>query len=243
MVEIIVENASVDVPNFVNTQKNIRSRLISTLLRRPGTSTSEDTIVRILNNINFHASENDRIGLYGPNGAGKTSLLRLLAGIYTPSVGKVFSDGKIKTLFSLGAGLDPELDGYDNIVRLCLMNGLNVSEAKKYQKEIAEFSDLGNHLRQPVRTYSSGMILRLLSGPAFLTGADIVLVDEFFGVGDAEFAIKVRAKMEQLIDQAKIFIFSSHSIELLLENCDRFFIMEGGSGYELSRSEFLLMSK
>lgn len=229
----------VDVPVFDAKRKNIRGALLSGLFGGTESSKNQMATIRILNEITFTARDADRIALYGHNGAGKTSLLRLLAGIYSASSGSINIEGKIKSLISLGAGLDPELDGADNIIRLCLMSGLSVKEAKDAQEQLADFSELGDFLKMPVRTYSAGMTLRLLSGTVFLTNADIVLVDEFFGAGDVEFSQKVKNKMEELISSSKIFVFSSHSKELLSSYCNRFLVLANGVAVEVGKKEFI----
>lgn len=192
-------------------------------------------LVTALKDVSFELRDGDSVGLIGHNGAGKTTLLRTMAGIYTPTSGRVTCEGKHATVFEIGAGIDLELSGYDNIVRMGLMMGMTPSEAQAKVSDIEAFTELGDFLQLPVRTYSSGMTMRLMFSVATSVQPEILLIDEMFGTGDAEFQAKARARMRTLISTSKIFVFASHSHDLLKEYCKRIFRLEHGRLIETSQ--------
>jgi ABC-type polysaccharide/polyol phosphate transport system ATPase subunit len=189
-------------------------------------------LVTALKDVSFELRDGDAVGLVGHNGAGKTTLLRAMAGIYTPVQGRVASEGRLATVFEIGAGMDPELSGYENIVRMGLMMGMSATEARQKIPEIEDFTELGDFLQLPVRTYSSGMTMRLMFAVATSIQPEILLIDEMFGTGDAAFQEKARQRMKSLISASKIFVFASHSHELIREHCQRLFVLEHGKLYE-----------
>jgi ABC-type polysaccharide/polyol phosphate transport system ATPase subunit len=164
-------------------------------------------------------------------------MLRTMAGVYTPTHGTVTRHGDVATVLELGAGIDPELSGYENITRMSMLLGMSKKRIEENVKEIAEFTQLGDFLELPVRTYSSGMSTRLMFAVATSTKPDILLVDEMFGTGDAEFQAHAKRRMEELIRSVGIFVFASHSNELVKTYCNRFFFLEHGSVKEISADE------
>jgi ABC-type polysaccharide/polyol phosphate transport system ATPase subunit len=194
-------------------------------------------LVTALRNVSFTINHGDTVGLIGHNGAGKSTMLRTMAGVYTPALGKVIRRGDVATVLELGAGMDPELSGYENITRMSMLLGMSKKRIEENVKEIAEFTHLGDFLELPVRTYSSGMATRLMFAVATSTKPDILLVDEMFGTGDAEFQAQAKRRMEELIRSVGIFVFASHSNDLVKTYCNRFFFLEHGSVKEISSSE------
>ncbi len=194
-------------------------------------------IVTALKNANFEIKEGDSVGLIGHNGAGKSTMLRTMAGVYTPVQGRVTRKGRVATMLDLGAGMDPELSGYENITRMSMLLGLNKNDIAANIKDIEEFTELGNFLQLPVRTYSAGMATRLMFAVATSTKPDILLVDEMFGTGDAEFQAKARERMINLIRSVGIFVFASHSLEIVRQYCNRFFHLEHGAVREITRED------
>lgn len=185
-------------------------------------------VVTALKNVSFELSDGDSVGLIGHNGSGKTTLLRSMAGVYAPVTGRVIREGCLATVFEIGAGMDPELSGYDNIVRMGLMMGMGPTEAKGRIPDIEMFTELGDFLQLPVRTYSSGMVMRLMFAMATSVEPEILLIDEMFGTGDTAFQEKAHARMKALIGSSKIFVFASHSHQLLREYCQRIFLLDHG---------------
>lgn len=182
----------------------------------------------LLDSFTFEAFEGDVIGLTGPNGSGKSSLLRTIAGVYQADQGKITINGRVSSVIDLGAGIDYTLTGVENVVRLGLMRGFQKPTLVEQINEIIDFSGLGDAIYQPVRVYSSGMVLRLMFSVATHFKPDILLIDEMFGVGDEEFQIKAQERMKKLISDASLVFFASHSDALIKNICNRQFVIENG---------------
>ena len=235
MAQLVFDKVTVQYPIYNSRGMSLRNQLM-----RLGTGGRIETeaghisLVTALKEVSFELKDGDTIGLSGHNGAGKTTLLRTMAGIYTPTQGRVLREGKLATLFEIGAGMDHELSGYENIVRMGIMMGMSPAEARAAIPEIEDFTELGDFLTLPVRTYSSGMVMRLMFAVATSTKPEILLVDEIFGTGDAAFQEKAKARMRTLIASARIFVFATHSPELMSEFCDRKLHLEHGTLVEMS---------
>ena len=184
--------------------------------------------MRALQDITLDIRSGDRVALLGHNGAGKTTLLRALTGIYSPTTGTVNVNGRRIPLLAIGLGLDDEASGYENILLRGLLIGLSRSEIERSVDDIAAFSGLGDFLDLPMRTYSSGMIMRLMFSIATSAEAEILLMDEWFGTGDQEFVVKANERVRRLIDRARILIFASHNLGLVEKLCNRGVVLEGG---------------
>ena len=234
--ELIFDNVTVQYPIFNGRSMSLRNHLvrISTGGKIEG-DTSHIHIVTALKDVSFTVNKGDTIGLIGHNGAGKSTMLRTMAGVYAPVKGEVKRKGRVATVLELGTGMDPELSGYENIIRMSMMLGVSPAEIKRNTAEIEEFTQLGNFLELPVRTYSSGMATRLMFAVATSTKPDILLVDEIFGTGDAEFQMRAKKRMEDLIRTVGIFVFASHDNKLVKEYCNRFFFLEHGTVREVGR--------
>ena len=230
MAKLAFENVTVQYPIYNSRGMSLRNQIL-----RLGTGgkieaeAGQINLVTALNDVNFKLVDGDSIGLIGHNGSGKTTLLGAMAGVYTPISGKVIREGSLATVFEIGAGMDLELSGYDNIVRMGLMMGMTPTQASECTPDIEEFTELGDFLQLPVRTYSSGMTMRLMFAVATSVKPEILLIDEMFGTGDLRFQEKARSRMKSLIESSKIFVFASHSHDLLKEYCNRFFRLEHGA--------------
>lgn len=233
---LVFDNVTIQYPIFNGRSMSLRNHLvrISTGGKIEG-ETGHINIVTALKDANFTINKGDTVGLIGHNGAGKSTLLRTMAGVYSPVKGEVRRKGRVATVLELGTGMDMELSGYENITRMSMMLGVSPADIKKNAAEIEEFTQLGNFLELPVRTYSSGMATRLMFAVATSTKPDILLVDEIFGTGDAEFQLKAKKRMEDLIRSVGIFVFASHDNNLVKEYCNRFFFLEHGTVREVSR--------
>ncbi|MDB5868711.1 MAG: putative type polysaccharide/polyol phosphate export system that might be involved in cell [Polaromonas sp.] len=239
MATLQFHKVTVQYPIYSHKSKSLRSQLlrISTggLIEREAAGAQ---VVTALQDISFEFQDGDRVGLLGHNGAGKSTLLRTMAGVYAPVTGTVKRTGRVATVLELGAGMDGDLSGYENIQRMCRMLGRTAEEAERAVPDIEEFSQLGGFLNLPVRTYSSGMTTRLMFAVATSTVPDILLLDEVFSAGDAEFQVQARQRMAKLISGVGIFVFASHDYDILKQYCNRFLRLEHGCLSEIGASDF-----
>jgi ABC-type polysaccharide/polyol phosphate transport system ATPase subunit len=238
MAKIKFDNVSLRYPIYGSHGMSLRSHLMRVATGGNIEKDSRTTVVTALREVSFTLKDGDAVGLIGHNGAGKSTMLRTMAGIYPPSSGKVIRQGKTATVFEIGAGLDYELSGYDNIIHLGMMMGLSYSEAKALTPDIEEFTELGDFLQLPIRTYSSGMTMRLMFAVATAVTPEILLLDEMFSTGDAGFKEKSQARIQKIIDAAKIFVFASHDMSLIKSYCNRVFQLEHGHLKEVSLETF-----
>jgi len=176
--------------------------------------------VQALSNISFRVEEGDRIALVGHNGSGKTTLLKVIAGIYQPTRGSLTIDGDVTSMIAISAGLDMEATGLQNIHKLGMMRRLSRKTIESRLEAIADFSELGDFLRLPVRTYSAGMLARLMFSVATEFPADILVLDEWLSAGDAAFMAKASARMAKIVDAAKIVVIASHDTDLIHKVCN-----------------------
>lgn len=167
-------------------------------------------------------------GIVGSNGSGKSTLLRLIAGIYRPTSGKVVVNGRLSALLSLGLGFHPELSGRENALLGALAAGLTRREARRLLPEIVAFAELEDWIDAPVRTYSSGMYMRLAFSVAINVDPDVLLLDEILGVGDAHFVEKSRSKILDFKERGRTLILVSHALPTVAEWCDQAAWLEAG---------------
>lgn len=195
---------------------------------RIGQDAGKHAIVRALDDLNFEFADGERVGLVGHNGSGKTTLLRTLSGVYEPVRGKLKVHGKIASLLDVSMGLDPDATGFENIYLRGILDGLSPSRIRSKIDEIADFSDLGEYLNLPVRTYSSGMMLRLAFAISTSVEADILIMDEWLSVGDAEFSAKAARRLDTLVGSASIVVIATHDPTLVARVCTRKISLEHG---------------
>jgi ABC-2 type transport system ATP-binding protein len=226
VVSIDVHHASVDFPIFDAKARSLKK---SVLGRAGGHITSDKVpVVEALRDIDLSLRQGDRVGLVGHNGAGKSTLLRLLAGIYEPTRGHTRIRGRVAPVFDLAVGMDPEISGYENILIRGLFLGMNRRTMERRVDEIAEFSELGDYLSMPLRTYSTGMRVRLALGVVTSIDPEILILDEGIGAVDAAFLEKARDRLRDLVSRSGMLVFASHSDEFLVELCDTAIWMDGG---------------
>lgn len=239
MASLVFENVTVQYPVYNARAKSLRNHLVR--LSTGGRVQQESASVQLvtaLRDVSLDLRDGDSVGLVGHNGAGKSTLLRTMAGIYTPVSGSIRREGRVATLLELGAGMDGELSGYENILRMSLLLGRPAAAVLASLPEIEEFTQLGHFLNLPVRTYSSGMTTRLMFAVATAVTPDILLLDEVFGAGDADFQRHAHERMESLIRGVGILVFASHEHEKLKHYCRRFFRLEHGTLTEVGASDF-----
>ena len=229
MAQLRFDNVTVQYPVYGVRARSLRSHLVRISTGgRIERESSGVQIVTAVRDATFSLADGDRVGLVGHNGAGKSTLLRVMAGVYRPAAGQVLRAGRIATVFELGAGMDRELSGYENIYRMGLLLGLTRAEIGVGMDDIETFTQLGHFLDLPVRTYSAGMMTRLMFAVATASRPDILLLDEVFGAGDAEFQVQAARRMEALIASVGIFVFASHDSAAVKRYCRRFLRLEHG---------------
>jgi ABC-type polysaccharide/polyol phosphate transport system ATPase subunit len=229
MAKIQLDNVTVEYPIYNASSMSLRNQLVA--ISTGGRMARQDgkiVTVLALDSVTLDLKDGDRVGLVGHNGSGKTTLLRTMAGIYRPAKGRLSVEGRVSSFFGLGAGVDPELSGYENIMRMSMLLGAKQAEAEARIPDIEEFTELGNFLSLPVRTYSAGMQTRLMFAVATGAHPEILLVDEVIGAGDAEFQAKARKRMNDFIEKSSIFVLASHSTELIRSFCNKICTLEHG---------------
>lgn len=179
-------------------------------------------------NVSFDVRAGEMLGIIGRNGSGKSTLLKIVAGVYRPTLGEVQVRGSIAPLIELGAGMHGELTGRENIILNGLLMGFSKREMLSRQEEIIEFADIGDFIDAPVKQYSSGMFMRLAFSVATQVDPDILAVDEILAVGDAQFKEKCFERLRQFRRAGKTILFVTHSMDQILEHCDRAILLDQG---------------
>jgi ABC-type polysaccharide/polyol phosphate transport system ATPase subunit len=228
---VVLENVSAHFPIYGAQQRSLRKALFQRAtggsIEREGKNHDRIT-VKALTDISLTLNDGDRLGLIGHNGAGKSTLLKVMAGIYEPVSGFVRVDGRVTPLFDAMPGLDSEDTGYENIITSGMLIGMTRRQVEAKIPEIEEFCELGEYLNLPVRTYSTGMTMRL--GFALVTALDpgVLLMDEGFGTGDLRFAERAMARMKDFVGRSPIMVLASHSDKTIREMCNKAIMMEAG---------------
>jgi ABC-type polysaccharide/polyol phosphate transport system ATPase subunit len=228
---VILENVNVDFPIYGAQQRSLHKAIFK---RATGGSIERDgrnqdrVTVKALSDISLTLHDGDRLGLIGHNGSGKSTLLKLIAGIYQPVSGHIKVDGRVTPLFDAMPGLDGEDSGYENIITSGMLIGMTREQIEAKIPEIEEFCELGEYLSLPVRTYSTGMTMRL--GFALVTALDpgVLLMDEGFGTGDLRFAERAQERMNDFIGRSRIVVLASHSDATIRSMCNKAVMMESG---------------
>jgi ABC-2 type transport system ATP-binding protein/lipopolysaccharide transport system ATP-binding protein len=240
---IVLESVSVSFPIYDQSSRSIKKRILGgstggqIMEGGPGHGV---TVVQALDRVSLSLNHGDRVGLVGHNGAGKTTLLRVLAGIYEPNEGKVEIEGNIAPLFDITLGMDPESSGYENIMLRGLFLGLTDREIHDRLDDIAGFTELGDFLKLPIRTYSAGMRMRLAFAVATSIHPDILLLDEGIGAGDASFIRKAKQRLNDFTSKAAIIVLASHSEDLLSRMCQTSVLMEHGRVLQVGETAEIL---
>lgn len=181
-----------------------------------------------LNDVNIHVKKGEMIGFIGENGSGKSTLLKIITGVLTPTSGEMKINGNIAALLELGSGFNPEYSGYDNIYLNGMVLGFTKEQVDEMVDDIISFADIGDHLYQPVKTYSSGMFVRLAFAVAINVDPEILIVDEALAVGDLEFQLKCMEKFTEFRNAGKTILFVSHDVNAVRRFCDRVYWLKNG---------------
>jgi ABC-type polysaccharide/polyol phosphate transport system ATPase subunit len=218
---IQLEKISVDIPVYDIGASSLRKFILGKTIGGRFAKVGNHVIVNALKRIDFEAHDGDRIGLIGNNGSGKTTLLRVLAQVYPPTQGKLTINGRVSPMLDAMLGMTPDATGMENIYICGVLWGLSRKQVDASVDDVAGFTELGDYLKMPVRTYSSGMQLRLAFAIATLREPDILLLDEVIGVGDAVFYQKAQARLQNLIERSRILFVASHSNEMIAKLCNK----------------------
>jgi ABC-2 type transport system ATP-binding protein len=228
MASITMSDVSIQFPLYHGSSRSLKKTLLSMAGARSLTRDHNRILVQALAGISLHIGHGERIGLIGHNGAGKTTLLRVLAGVYEPTGGLIQVDGRVSTLLDASLGLNHEATGFENIMLRGLYMGLHPREIRELAPSIAEFTELGDFLHMPVRTYSAGMALRLGFAVATAAKPEILLMDEWLTAGDAQFLEKARQRVETFVSQSQILVLASHWLDIIEKWCTKVIWLDTG---------------
>lgn len=228
MAHIIFEHVNIDFPIYNAKNRSLKNTVMQAATGGKVSFGAEGTVIRSLEDVSFEIHEGERVGLIGHNGAGKSTLLRALSNVYAPTAGRAEIVGEIGSLVDIGLGIDGEATGRENIFIRGALLGLKRKEIEERFDEIVEFSELGEFINMPVRTYSSGMHLRLAFAVATIIRPEILLMDEWLSVGDAAFNEKAERRLSDLVQSSRILVIASHSRELIEKTCNRVMWFEHG---------------
>lgn len=237
--EIKLDKVRVEFPIYDLRNRSLRDLLLLNPVRQIAqtrravggeikVNAAGNTVVCALDNVDLHLKDGDRLGLIGHNGAGKTTILRAMAGIYEPAAGEITTRGEITSLFGMTEGLDIDATGYETIRLRGLMLGRAPQEVSETAQEIAEFTQLGDYLNMPLRTYSAGMLVRLAFGIATSHRPEILLMDEIIGAGDAAFIDRAQARLKSFIEATGIMVIATHNPDIIRRWCNQAILMSGG---------------
>lgn len=225
---ISLKNITVEFPIYGVKGRSLKSKVIGSVTGGAILSESENVNVRALDNVSLNLEEGDRVALVGHNGSGKSTLLRVIAGVYEPGIGDVLVEGRVVSLLDIFLGMNDDATGYENIITRGLVMGKTLKEMKAEVDGIVEFSGIGDFLHMPMRTYSSGMAIRLAFATSTCFDADIILMDEWLSVGDDDFKKKSVVRLTEFINKAKIVVIASHEHDFIKKFANKVVNLEHG---------------
>ncbi len=221
MVAVLLKNVSVDIPIFDVSRASLRKAFIGRTIGGRFDQSGAHVTVSALKNINFEAHDGDRIALVGDNGSGKSSLLRVISRVYPPTSGTAEIIGNVSPMFDATLGMSMDATGLENIQIAGTIWGMSRSQIKNSVDDIVDFTELGDYLKVPIRTYSNGMLLRLAFAIATVRNPEILLIDEIIGVGDADFFEKAFSRLQKLVERSRILMVASHLDDIVHRLCDK----------------------
>jgi lipopolysaccharide transport system ATP-binding protein len=224
----LISLTGVDLHYSANAFRDRSLKSLLANLPRRKRDTGERRDIHALRNISIEIGPGERVGLLGHNGAGKSTFLKLVAGLYPPSAGSRVVRGTIRSLFEIGLGFEPDATGRENILYRGLLLGLTPKFMRGIEDEIVAFADLGEFIDFPIKTYSSGMLVRIAFAISTAVGGDILLLDEVIAAGDANFMIKARERIRTLVEQSEILVLASHDLAALASLCQRGVVLHHG---------------
>ncbi len=229
MAMIAAHDVKVDIPIYDAAYSSLRKFLLNRAVGGQLAQQGSHVVVHALKNVSFEAHDGDRIGLVGQNGAGKSTLLRVLSGTYPPSGGIVDVQGRVSPMLDNTLGMDADATGFENIRMCAMLRGMTARQVDESMDDIVAFTELGDYLKMPVRSYSSGMLLRLAFAVATVPHAEILLIDKSIGVGDEHFFQKAYTRLNALVSRSRILVVASHSQAMIRKLCNRALWLDGGT--------------
>ena len=229
MAHLTLRNVSLSFPIYHGGARSLKRAVLAAAM--PGNLKARDhgrVTVSALKDINLDLRAGDRLALIGANGGGKTSLLKLMGGIYVPQEGVVETEGNLRILLSTTLGMSVNATGWENILLMGLHMKIRPAEMRGHYAEIAKWSALGTYLDAPVRTYSAGMLARLAFATATCFSPDILLLDEWLGVGDRDFQANAQERLKSFVGGTSIVVLASHSLPLVEAWCNKAILLENG---------------
>jgi ABC-2 type transport system ATP-binding protein/lipopolysaccharide transport system ATP-binding protein len=226
---ITLTNVSVEIPVFDISSSSVRQMLLKKAVGGRIGSSGSHAVVSALQNVTLELNDGDRVGLVGKNGSGKTTLLRVMSKVYPPTQGEIDISGRISAMFSATLGMSMDASGLENIRNCGMLWGLTSDQIENSIDEISEFTELGEYLTMPVRTYSAGMMMRLAFAIATTRDPEILLLDEVIGVGDPAFFRKAFERIKGLIDTSRILVIASHSQPIIRQICNKAIWLKDGT--------------
>lgn len=230
MAKLEFRNVYFEYIKIVNKEVTLKESVVKYILNF-GQKTYSNEAFKVLNNINFTLKDGDRLCIIGKNGAGKSTLLRLMTSIYNPTSGNILRDGRITSLIEVGAGMNPELTGRENIYLSGLISGFTKKEIEQKEQEIIDFAGIGEFIDTPIKYYSTGMGYRLSFSIATIISPDILIVDELFASGDLGFIDKATKRLEDLKSESSIFISVSHNMDYAKDFFNKIIYLRNNSIY------------
>jgi ABC-type polysaccharide/polyol phosphate transport system ATPase subunit len=229
MPSLHLRHVAVEFPVYQAGARSLKKILIAGTTRGNLAHDAHDRVlVRALNDVTLDIEDGERLGIIGANGAGKTTLLKVLAGIYKPTRGKIHISGRTTALINASVGLNFDATGRENVILRGLYMDVHPREMRDRVEEIAEFTELSSYLDMPVRTYSTGMMVRLAFAISTCIQPEILILDEWLGAGDAQFLAKAQGRMAQFVSASSIVILASHSLDLVRQWCRRAIFLKDG---------------
>lgn len=229
MIHIRAQDLDVTFCIYGNSARSLRANLLPARVGGAIRFSNKDIVtIEALKGITLDLQAGDRLGLIGRNGSGKTTLLRTIGGVYEPTRGYIEVKGRVAALTDMSLGMDPEASGYDNIIMRSVCMGMTLKEARAVVREIESFTELGSYLELPLRTYSTGMAVRLAFAISMNVDPEILIMDEMVGAGDFHFIEKARNKIRSLLDNVGILVLSSHSPEIIHQFCNKAALLHKG---------------
>jgi ABC-type polysaccharide/polyol phosphate transport system ATPase subunit len=222
-------SVTVDLPIYATSARSLRKTVLNASVGgRLMRDRHEHVVVRALDSVDLQLFEGDRLGLIGHNGSGKTTLLRTIGGIYAPSSGTALVAGEVSAMLDVGTGIDLEATGEENVRLLARYRGFTRQQALEILPEVAEFTGLGPYMQMPLKSYSQGMLSRLVFAVATSFQPDVLLMDEWITTGDELFVRKAEERLASFVSSARVTVLASHNHDIIRRFCNKVARMEAG---------------